>query len=43
VVELRQQGVSYRGIVTELNRRRRRNRAGGPFVLAQVQRILKRG
>ena len=43
VVELRQQGVSFRGIVAELKRRRRRNRAGRPFMLAQVQRILKRG
>ena len=32
--------MTYRGIVAELKRRRRLNRAGKPFVLAQVQRIL---
>ena len=43
VRELRQQGITYRGIVAELRRRRRVNGAGRPFVLAQVQRILQRG
>jgi len=42
VIELREQGTTYRGIVAELKRRRRVNRAGRPFVLAQVQRILRR-
>ena len=42
VVELRGQGTTYREIVDELKRRRRFNRAGGPFVLRQVQRILTR-
>ena len=36
VMELREQGLSYRGIVTELKRRRRLNRVGKPFVLSQV-------
>ncbi len=40
VHDLREQGLSYRQIVAELKRRRRHNRVGGPFVLAQVQRIL---
>ena len=43
VNELRDQGVTFRGIVVELHRRRRRNRAGGPFILPQVQRILRGG
>ena len=42
VVELRGQGVSFRGVVAELKRRRRGNRVGGPFGLSQVQRILRR-
>ena len=42
VVELRDQGTTYRAIVDELKRRRRFNRAGGPFVLRQVQRMLAR-
>ncbi len=42
VLDLREQGTTYRGIVDELRRRRRFNRAGGPFVLAQVQRMLRR-
>ena len=41
VRELRGQRLSYRGIVAELKRRRRANRAGGPFVLAQVQRMIR--
>ena len=41
-VKLRQQGVSFRGIVAELQKRRRRNRAGRVFTLPQVQRILAR-
>lgn len=40
VHELRGQQFTYRGIVGELQRRRRRNRAGRPFILPQVQRIL---
>ena len=43
VNELRDGGMTFRGIVAELNRRRRRNRAGGPFILPQVQRILRGG
>jgi len=42
VIELREQGTTYRGIVDELKRRRRVNRAGRPFQLAQVQRMLRR-
>ena len=42
VKKLRNEGVTYRGIVVELKRHRRVNRAGGPFVLAQVQRMLRR-
>ena len=42
VMKLREQGFSYRGILAELKRHRRVNRAGGTFVLAQVQRILQR-
>ncbi len=42
VIELRDQGLSYRQIVAELKRRRRVNRAGQPFVLAQIQRILRK-
>ena len=43
VNDLRDQGLTYRGIVDELQRRRRRNRAGRPFILPQVQRILTAG
>ena len=42
VLELREQGLSYRGILAELKRRRRVNRAGGPFVIGQIQRMLRR-
>jgi len=42
VLELRAEGVSYRGVVDELKRRRRFNRVGRPFQLAQVQRIIRR-
>ena len=42
VVELRAKGVTFRAIVDELKRRRRFNRAGGPFLLGQVQGILRR-
>ena len=42
VIELREQGTTYRGIVTELKRRRRVNRAGRPFQLSQIQRMLRR-
>ena len=42
VVELRQQGVTFRGILAELKRRRRVSRAGKPFQLAQIQRMLRR-
>ena len=42
VVELRGQGVTYRGIVAELKHRRRVNRVGRPFALAAVQGILRR-
>ena len=42
VHELRADGLSYRAIVDELRRRRRVNRAGKPFILPQVQRILRR-
>ena len=42
VKQLRDEGVTFRGIVAELKRRRRVNRAGNPFQLAQVQRILSR-
>ena len=39
--ELREQGMSFRAIVVELRRRRRRNRAGNPFSLPSVQRMLR--
>ncbi len=42
VVELRAQGVTFRGIVDELKRRRRFSRVGKPFLLGQVQKILAR-
>ena len=42
VLELRDQGLSYRAICTELAKRRRVNRAGGPFHAPAIQRILQR-
>jgi len=42
VVELREEGTTYRQILAELKRRRRFNRAGNPFQLSQIQRILRR-
>ncbi len=42
VHRLRSDGMSYRAIVDELKRGRRFNRAGQPFVVSQVQRILSR-
>ncbi len=38
---LRSDGVSYRGIVDELKRGRRFNRAGQPFNLSAVQKLVK--
>ena len=42
VHELRDDGLSYRAICTELAKRRRVNRAGGPFRAPQIQKILQR-
>ena len=42
VLELRAEGVSYLGVVAELKRRRRFNRVGRPFQLAQIQRMIRR-
>ena len=42
VRRLRKEETSYRGIVAELRRRRRFNRAGNPFGLAAVQKMLAR-
>ncbi len=39
---LRTEGISFRGVVAELQKRRRRNRAGNYFTLSQVQRMLAR-
>ncbi len=39
--QLRDEGVSYRGLVTELKRCRRLNRKGHPFNVAGVQKLLR--
>ena len=42
VRQLRADGLSYRAICAELAKRRRVNRAGGPFHAPAIQRILQR-
>ena len=42
VIELHDQGLSYRSIIAQLKHRRRVNRAGGPFHAPAIQRMLQR-
>ena len=42
VHELRDKGVTFRGIVAELKSRRRLSRAGGPFTPMAIRRMLQR-